>query len=247
MNSKFAAAITALLLLTVGGSYLGYQKATTPHHAEASEHAGGHETSAGHDAAPKTGAAAPGTAPDAAPTSTAAAPAGEGGTVASEHSSQTMEAGASEQTQLGQTGSSPAEMGNASSSDLTAGEAAQATGVAAAGTTNATAETGQSDPAALTPEAASETASAEGAGDAAAGKEVFVGTCGGCHGANGEGGIGPALNAAAGWDLAGFTQALREGKTPDGRELAAMMPRFSPAQLDDAQVANIHAFVQTLK
>ncbi|MFC6591879.1 c-type cytochrome [Deinococcus lacus] len=89
--------------------------------------------------------------------------------------------------------------------------------------------------------------SAEGAGDAAAGKEVFVGTCGGCHGANGEGGIGPALNAAAGWDIAGFTQALREGKTPDGRELAAMMPRFSPAQLDDAQVANIHAFVQTLK
>ncbi|MFC6616395.1 hypothetical protein [Deinococcus radiophilus] len=51
---------------------------------------------------------------------------------------------------------------------------------------------------------------------------------------------------ANGWDLTGFTQTLREGVTPDGRELAPTMPRFSEAQLSDADVANIHAWVQSL-
>lgn len=85
------------------------------------------------------------------------------------------------------------------------------------------------------------------AGDPAAGGELFAGSCGGCHGAQGQGGMGPAMTANANtWDLAGFTAALREGKTPDGRELAPMMPRFGEGQLSDADIANIHAWVQGL-
>ncbi|MDO4263865.1 MAG: hypothetical protein Q4C67_06675 [Deinococcus sp.] len=48
------------------------------------------------------------------------------------------------------------------------------------------------------------------------------------------------------WDLAGFTQTLRQGQTPDGRELAPTMPRFSESQLSDQEIANIHAWVQSL-
>ncbi len=85
------------------------------------------------------------------------------------------------------------------------------------------------------------------AGDAAAGKQFFSSTCGGCHGPEGQGAIGPAMNAhASGWDLAGFTQTLREGKTPDGRELSPTMPRFSDSQVSDQDIANIHAWVQSL-
>ncbi|RTR27055.1 c-type cytochrome [Deinococcus radiophilus] len=96
-----------------------------------------------------------------------------------------------------------------------------------------------------TPAAGATESSAQG--DAAAGQEIFAGSCGGCHGAQGQGGIGPAMTENAnGWDLTGFTQTLREGVTPDGRELAPTMPRFSEAQLSDADVANIHAWVQSL-
>ncbi|WP_189641989.1 c-type cytochrome [Deinococcus piscis] len=85
------------------------------------------------------------------------------------------------------------------------------------------------------------------AGDAAAGQTLFAGTCGGCHGAQGQGALGPAMTANANtWDLAGFTQALREGKTPDGRELAPTMPRFSEGQLKEQDIANIHAWVKSL-
>ncbi|MCY1703275.1 c-type cytochrome [Deinococcus sp. SL84] len=84
-------------------------------------------------------------------------------------------------------------------------------------------------------------------GDAAASQTLFAGTCGGCHGAQGQGALGPAMTANANqWDLAGFTQTLREGKTPDGRELAPTMPRFSEGQLSDQDIANIHAWVQSL-
>lgn len=82
-------------------------------------------------------------------------------------------------------------------------------------------------------------------GDSAAGKEKFTANCAGCHGANAEGAVGPALKVAKDWTPAQFTAAVREGKAPD-KALAAMMPHFTTAQLSDADLTNIHAFIKTL-
>ena len=82
-------------------------------------------------------------------------------------------------------------------------------------------------------------------GDRGAGSKTFAASCAGCHGANAEGGVGPALNVVKDWSLEQFTAAVREGKAPD-RELAPMMPRFNEAQISAADLGNIHAFVQSL-
>ena len=83
------------------------------------------------------------------------------------------------------------------------------------------------------------------AGDAAAGKEKFAGTCAGCHGMNAEGGVGPALAVTNAWTDDQFVLAVREGRTPE-KTLGNMMPHFTAAQLTDNDVANIRAFVKTL-
>lgn len=93
--------------------------------------------------------------------------------------------------------------------------------------------------------AAATTETAEGEANAEAGKAVYAGSCAGCHGAEGQGAVGPALNAAADWSDAEFTTALREGKTPE-KELAPIMPRFAEAQLSAQQVNDVHAFIKTL-
>ncbi|MDV6372998.1 c-type cytochrome [Deinococcus arenicola] len=122
--------------------------------------------------------------------------------------------------------------------------AANTTGDPAQQDTNGMAESvaagGKAD-AAPTPNAAE--------GDAAAGTEIFAGNCAGCHGAQGAGGIGPSLvtdEGPKGWTLAQFTTVLREGKLPEGRELSAVMPRFTDAQLSDTQVADVLAHIKTL-
>ncbi|MFK7601241.1 c-type cytochrome [Deinococcus sp. SM5_A1] len=86
-------------------------------------------------------------------------------------------------------------------------------------------------------------------GNAQAGTEIFAGNCAGCHGAGGGGGIGANLltsDGPKGWTLAQFTTTLREGKIPTGRELSAVMPRFSDAQLSDTQIADVLAHIKTL-
>lgn len=109
----------------------------------------------------------------------------------------------------------------------------------------ATAEASAS--AAATEAAASTGGAGAASGDPAAGKTVFAGTCGGCHGAQAQGAVGPSLTTeASSWDLAGFKGAVREGKTPDGRTLAPMMPHFSEGQLSDSDLTNIHAWLQSL-
>lgn len=117
------------------------------------------------------------------------------------------------------------------------------------------AQTGQAD-AHAGAHGAGESATAEGAvaaastadsasGDAEAGKNKFATSCAGCHGANAEGGIGPKLNVTKTWSLEQFTAAVREGKAPE-KTLSAVMPHFTAEQLSDAEMANIHAFLQTL-
>ncbi|MFC4452834.1 c-type cytochrome [Deinococcus sonorensis] len=86
-------------------------------------------------------------------------------------------------------------------------------------------------------------------GNAEQGRAVFASaSCAGCHGANGGGGIGPALNVADGpksWTLDQFQLALRERQAPD-RKLNPPMPQFSPDQVSDADVANLLAYIKTL-
>lgn len=83
------------------------------------------------------------------------------------------------------------------------------------------------------------------AGDVDHGKAVYATNCSGCHGANAEGGLGPALNDAASWSDSEFLTALRTGDSPAGK-LKAPMPQFSESQLSDSDITDIHAFLQTL-
>ena len=88
-------------------------------------------------------------------------------------------------------------------------------------------------------------APSESAGVANAGKEFFAGNCAACHGAQGQGAVGPSLQPTVEWDDTQFTAALREGKAPD-RELNTIIPRFTEAQLSAQQVADVHAYIKTL-
>ncbi|MFT2719096.1 c-type cytochrome [Deinococcus sp. A31D244] len=82
------------------------------------------------------------------------------------------------------------------------------------------------------------------------GGALYAGNCAGCHGADAGGALGPALSAPAGWSAAGFTQAVLHGRTPDGRTLSAVMPRFDAAGMDgsaptQAQLNAIQAYLNT--
>lgn len=82
-----------------------------------------------------------------------------------------------------------------------------------------------------------ETTLASAAGDPTAGFEAYVSVgCAACHGANGEGGVGPALP--------GHTedQILRQVRTPKGD----VMPPFPSGVLSDDDVRDIYAWVTTL-
>ncbi|MFD1731647.1 c-type cytochrome [Deinococcus malanensis] len=112
--------------------------------------------------------------------------------------------------------------------------------------TPAAGEGGTGDTGTGTPGTGTTNAGNAAAGNPGAGKTLFATSCGGCHGQNGEGGIGPAMTDDANkWTLAQFTAAVRQGKAPD-RELGPNMPRFSEAQLSDADLASIHAYVTSL-
>ena len=122
--------------------------------------------------------------------------------------------------------------------DATTGTGIEADGEGAAAGSEAATQQDTAD--------ANATAAAVGAGDADAGKTTFAGSCGGCHGADGQGGLGPAMTAnASSWAQPEFVKAVREGVSPNG-ELAATMPRFSSAQVSDDDLNNIYAWVQSL-
>jgi mono/diheme cytochrome c family protein len=70
------------------------------------------------------------------------------------------------------------------------------------------------------------------------GKKVFQQICSACHGSQGEGGIGANLQLTK-RDLAGVIAYI---KSPTGA-----MPKLYPTPLSDADVANVAAYVMTLR
>lgn len=85
--------------------------------------------------------------------------------------------------------------------------------------------------------------SAAAAGDAAAGQALFTGKlgCTGCHGADGGGGIGPALNDDEwiyGGDAAALSETLHNGR-PGG------MPAFA-GQASEQEISDVIAYVTSL-
>ncbi|GAA0515418.1 cytochrome c [Deinococcus depolymerans] len=84
------------------------------------------------------------------------------------------------------------------------------------------------------------------------GRVLYAGNCAGCHGTKAEGAVGPALKVVGAWNAADFRHAVLDGKTPEGRTLGVVMPRFATTGLDgapptDAQLAAIQAYVRTLQ
>ncbi len=87
-------------------------------------------------------------------------------------------------------------------------------------------------------------ASAFAGGNVDAGKATFGSTCVGCHGANGEGGVGPKL---AGQSAKEIAEKLHEYKA--GKQRGPMTSMMAPmAQgLSDQDIENIAAYIATLK
>ena len=219
MKNTFAVSMTLLLALTLGGSFAAYNIATSAHHEETHSKDEGHSEGGAQENASRPSESAP------SPNSAATGAAGEAGalgdvTADNEGGVQAGENGAVQDTGEDTTGSTPAASQEGTVTDT--------------------------DPAGSTGQEPAETAAAaETPGDAPAGGKSYATSCAGCHGAEGQGAIGPALENVNEWTLAQFTTVLREGKTPE-RELGAVMPRFTDAQLTDSDVANVYAFIKTL-
>ena len=80
------------------------------------------------------------------------------------------------------------------------------------------------------------------AGDAAAGATAYA-TCIGCHGAAGEGGVGPKLSGVAAADT-----VAKLNKYKAGEQVGPMTSMMAPmaAGLSDADIANIAAYTASL-
>jgi len=77
-------------------------------------------------------------------------------------------------------------------------------------------------------------------GDVAAGKQIFSANCSTCHGTTGrEGGIGPSLTNEKSRKNFDQTVAWIHNPTPP-------MPKLWPSPLNDKNVADVAAYVQSL-
>ena len=74
------------------------------------------------------------------------------------------------------------------------------------------------------------------------GKQAFIG-CIACHGAGGEGGVGPALAGQSSSDIEAMLAQYKNGETR-GQQSALMWSQA--AQLSDGDIANIAAHIETL-
>jgi len=84
--------------------------------------------------------------------------------------------------------------------------------------------------------------SAAQAGDATAGQAAYA-TCIGCHGAAGEGGVGPKLAGQAAADVAAKLHAYKAGE-----QVGPMTSMMAPmaAGLSEADIENIAAYTASM-
>jgi len=110
-----------------------------------------------------------------------------------------------------------------------------AVALAAAGCAKQTGQSSQSSTTTATPAVA-----ATPIGDAAHGKQIFSTNCAGCHGATGiEGGVGPSLKGEKAKKNGDATIAwIHDPKPP--------MPKLWPSPLNDKDVQDVAAYVQSL-
>lgn len=219
MKNTFGVTMALLLVLTIGGSYLGFKKATTPHHATTEHKDDGHGAKKSHDAGSDHKEEEAGHAEDQAKTE--------------ESKTETPEkeiADSAEQEKSTESADQTAEVAKATEEDQTKTEEPKAEASEQAKK--------EKEPAEQTKVAAK--------GDKKAGQEKYMASCGGCHGANAAGGLGPALADAGQWTIEEFTVALREGRTPT-KTLGATMPKYTEAMATDEDLTNIHAYLATLK
>lgn len=90
-----------------------------------------------------------------------------------------------------------------------------------------------------------------GANTTSPGKTLYAARCTSCHGSTGAGGIGPNITGSTtagigAWTDAQFADSLRLGKNAAGETLCQTMPRYTAAQLTDAQVADLFTHLKTL-
>jgi ubiquinol-cytochrome c reductase cytochrome c subunit len=80
---------------------------------------------------------------------------------------------------------------------------------------------------------------AKPAGDAAHGKTLFATNCASCHGASGQGGVGPKLQGEKKRkSVAGIIAQIKNPAPP--------MPKLYPSPLSDKDVSDLAAFVSKL-
>lgn len=77
--------------------------------------------------------------------------------------------------------------------------------------------------------------------DSAAGAQIFSVRCSACHAADGSGGVGPNLHGIA--NRKSLDQTIAFIENPSG----GIMPKLYPSQLNQAQVQQVAAYIQTLK
>lgn len=81
------------------------------------------------------------------------------------------------------------------------------------------------------------------AGDIEAGKSTFEGTCVGCHGMKGEGGVGPVLNSQKAVDIAD-----KLNKYKNGEQIGPLTSMMAPmaAGLSESDINNIATYMESL-
>ena len=84
------------------------------------------------------------------------------------------------------------------------------------------------------------------------GQTLYASSCGGCHGAQAQGGVGPSLAQSAAWSSADFNAAVLHGQAPGDRVLAPVMPRFAETGLNGEEatperIEAIHTYVKGLQ
>jgi mono/diheme cytochrome c family protein len=87
-------------------------------------------------------------------------------------------------------------------------------------------------------------------GTSETGESLYRSQCATCHGAQGQGDLGPNITGSTvagigSWTSAQFTTAVRTGVDDEGEPLCSGMTRFSTSVISDDQLTKIHDYLLT--